>query len=385
MSSLQSEHGAVDPNSQSFWMPGNYQHTVKRTEDTFHACSDIVACFRERARVERQYAQQLRDWSNKWKPVVESSLLYGSLRKGWQGFLSSADRLAASHTSVCCSLVSEDGDRVHTWQKNNFHKKLFGGFKESHELKKSFAHAQKPWAKRLKKLEKAKKVYFKVSCKEQEARDRDAHAQGNPDFTIEKQKKIEEDRMLAHHETVKARAHYENALDDVNQYAPRYMEAMESVFEQSQDEERNRIVFLKQAFLSLHKHLDTANDEGVKTIYNELHDKLTAIDEQQDLLWWRNTYGPGMPTDWPRFQEWRPAKENMKRVKQKETTEKAVMIGGVRVRALYDYIGQDTEELSFQAGEEFLKVKDADEHDWCWGKKAGGTEGYYPANYVEVV
>lgn len=55
------------------WQPGNYQRTVKRTEDAFQACNDIVACFQERARVERQYAQQLSEWSNKWKPVVDSS------------------------------------------------------------------------------------------------------------------------------------------------------------------------------------------------------------------------------------------------------------------------------------------------------------------------
>lgn len=53
--------------------PGNYQQTVKRTEDSFQACNDIVTCFQERARVERLYAQQLNEWSNKWKPLVDTS------------------------------------------------------------------------------------------------------------------------------------------------------------------------------------------------------------------------------------------------------------------------------------------------------------------------
>lgn len=29
---------------------------------------------------------------------------------------------------------------------------------------------------------------------------------------------------------------------------------------------------------------------------------MASIDEQEDLRWWRNTHGPGMPTDWPHFQ-----------------------------------------------------------------------------------
>lgn len=31
-----------------------------------------MACFVERAKVEKQYAQQLSQWSNKWKFIVES-------------------------------------------------------------------------------------------------------------------------------------------------------------------------------------------------------------------------------------------------------------------------------------------------------------------------
>ncbi|XP_031690632.1 protein kinase C and casein kinase substrate in neurons protein 3 isoform X1 [Oncorhynchus kisutch] len=391
MSTLPPEVATEDATKQSFWMPGNYQRTVKRTEDAFQACNDIVVCFQERARVERQYAQQLSEWSNKWKPLVDSSPLYGSLLQAWQCFLSSADRLAALHSSVCRSLVSEDGDRVRTWQKETFHKKLFGGFKESQDFGTGFARAQKPWAKRLKKLDKARSAFHKVQRKEQTAKDREVHAKGNPDVAIEKQKKIQEERELAQQETEKVRARYEKVLEEVTRYAPRYMEEMECIFDQSQEEERKRISFLKQAFLSVHRHLDVTNNESVKAVYNELHNTLMAISEQDDLRWWKNTHGPGMPTDWPQFQEWTPEKKSKKGKKEKEvesqqgTIERSVMIGGVKVRALYDYDGQETDELSFKAGEEFLKTEDEDDQGWCRGMKDGGREGLYPANYVETV
>lgn len=155
---------------------------------------------------------------------------------------------------------------------------------------------------------------------------------------------------------LQVRARYEKFLDEVNRYVPRYMEEMETIFDQSQDEERKRIVFLKQTFLSIHKHLDVTNNErfvtisresdlrpvmsdliglllwifffflifvflkhlcesrktealksfllclSVRAVYSDLHNTLMAIDEQEDLRWWKNTYGPGMPTDWPHFQ-----------------------------------------------------------------------------------
>lgn len=41
---------------------------------------------------------------------------------------------------------------------------------------------------------------------------------------------------------------------------------------------------------------------SVRAVYEELNGTLTAIDEQEDLRWWRSRHGPGMPTDWPHFQ-----------------------------------------------------------------------------------
>ncbi|XP_028989926.1 protein kinase C and casein kinase substrate in neurons protein 3-like isoform X2 [Betta splendens] len=376
-----------DGKKQSFWMPGNYVATVHRTEQSFQACNDIVACFAERAKVEKQYAQQLSQWSSKWKSIVDSRPLYGSLMRAWQCFFSSAERLAALHCSVSQALAAEEGGRVKTWQKETFPKKIFCGFKESHDNNASFSRAQKPWSKKLLKLEKTRAEYHKACQREQAAVDKEKQVSDSTEMSPEKKQKFTAAREKAAEERERTRERYEKTLEDVSTYTPRYMEEMEAVFEQAQEEERKRISFLKQVFLSIHRHLDVTNNESVKAVYSDLHSTLMSIDEQDDLKWWKNNHGPSMPTDWPKIEEWVPPVKKLKRKKrnQKGKESRPVMIGGVKVRALYEYKGEEEDELSFRAGEVFLKVEEEDDQGWCRGVLSGGKEGFYPANYVQVV
>ncbi|XP_069764983.1 protein kinase C and casein kinase substrate in neurons protein 1 [Narcine bancroftii] len=390
--------------SNSFWMPDRYKSTAKRVDDGYKVCNDIILCFQERAKIEKHYGLQIAAWSRKWKPLVEASPMYGTLLKAWHAFLTSADRLSQLHMEIHKSLETEEMGKIRKWQKEMYHKKFFGGFKETHEVEHGFRKAQKPWAKKLKKAGKLKKLYHVKRKKERVAFLQESSCKANPAVPSRKHQQLQRLREKRSQEAEKVKQRYIKAIEDLNKYNPKYMEEMEMVFAQSQQLDQKRTVFLRQVFLSIHRHLDVTKNESFRSIFEGLHHTVLSINDQSDLKWWRNTYGPGMPTNWPYFEEWSPETEKItdKKGKGQKEGEKVVLqslslnkgyalgedgtnIPGVRIRALYDYSSQESDELSFKAGQELTKVEDEDEQGWCKGYLDGGRIGLYPANYVEVI
>ncbi|KAG8140405.1 hypothetical protein E2320_003076, partial [Naja naja] len=311
MSVIYSEVAADEPTTNSFWMPNHYQNTVKRLDDGYRVCDQIVACFQERAKIERNYALMMDEWTRKWRPLVDASPAYGTLLHAWQAFLGASERLSRLHMEMQRALVSEDAGRIRSWQHDSYHRKLFGGFKEACELENGFQRAQKPWTKKLKKAEKAKTLYHKACRKEHIAtlRESGIQAASGAEVSPDRQRTLREEHQRCSQETNKVRERYEKALQELDRCSPRYMEEMESVFEQGQALEQRRIVFLKSAFLALHR-----------PVYSDLHQAIEEINDQEDLKWWRNRNGPGMPMNWPKFEDWSPDHERPQ-VKIKKTKE----------------------------------------------------------------
>ncbi|XP_048658993.1 protein kinase C and casein kinase substrate in neurons protein 2 isoform X1 [Marmota marmota marmota] len=483
----------LEVSSDSFWEVGNYKRTVKRIDDGHRLCSDLMSCLHERARIEKAYAQQLTEWARRWKQLVEKGPQYGTVERAWMAVMSEAERVSELHLEVKASLMNEDFEKIKNWQKEAFHKQMMGGFKETKEAEDGFRKAQKPWAKKLKEVEAAKKAHH-AACKEEKlAISREANSKADPSLNPEQLKKLQDKVEKCKQDVLKTKEKYEKALKELDQGTPQYMENMEQVFEQCQQFEEKRLRFFREVMLEVQKHLDLSNVAGYKTIYRDLEQSIKAADAVEDLRWFRANHGPGMAMNWPQFEDedWsadlnrtlsrrekkkaadgitltginqtgdqsmqskpsssvsphsnlsvlnNPAQSAQSQssynpfededdtgstVSEKEDT-KAKNVSSyektqsyptdwsddesnnpfsstdangdsnpfdedttsgteVRVRALYDYEGQEHDELSFKAGDELTKIEDEDEQGWCKGRLDSGQVGLYPANYVEAI
>ncbi|KAM4676303.1 protein kinase C and casein kinase substrate in neurons protein 2 isoform 1-T3 [Discoglossus pictus] len=476
MSGTYDDSVGVEVSSDSFWEIGNYKRTVRRIDDGHRLCNDLMNCIHERARIEKAYAQQLTEWSKRWKQLVEKGPQYGTVEKAWHALMTEAEKVSELHLEVKNALMNEDFEKIKNWQKEAFHKQMMGGFKETKEAEDGFRKAQKPWAKKLKEVEGCKKAYH-AACKEEKlATSRETNSKADPALNPEQLKKLQDKVEKSKQDVQKSKEKYEKSLKDLDGATPQYMENMEQVFEQCQQFEEKRLRFFRDVLLEVENHLDLSTVENYGNIYRDLEYSIKAADVQEDLKWFNSNQGPGMSMNWPQFEEWSADLNRTLSRREKKKPGEGVTLTGishsgeqptlqnkhsshlsvqsvqssvnpfeeeeenesviekedsksknvssyektyptewsddesnnpfasndtngdsnpfeddtpagmeVRVRALYDYEGQEHDELSFKAGEELTKIEDEDEQGWCKGRLDGGQVGLYPANYVESV
>ncbi|KAL1110216.1 hypothetical protein AAG570_008293 [Ranatra chinensis] len=464
--------------SDSFWEPGNYKRTTKRIEDGYRLCSDLIALIQERADIEKAYAKSLKGWSKKWHDLIEKGPEYGTTEAAWKGMLVESERLCDLHIRVKDDLCNDVIQNVKSWQKETYHKSMIQ-IKERKEMEDSFKKAQKPWAKLLSKVNKAKTDYHNACKTERSASNQERNANADSSLSMDQVKKMQDRVMKTKEDVQRGKEKYEVALQELNSYNPKYMEDMTVVFDKCQAMETQRLQFFKDTLFSIHKYLNISQDPILPQIYEEFYHTINNADHEKDLKWWSNNHGVHMAMNWPQFEDYTEEFRDIAKGKSKDsipagnitlinqrhvgedvqeypptnnksaTQKKLPAVSGptvqvventdaksdqqqkspeikpsqsngasnsitngngrgadvnpfdedewdegetlvdngepgIPVRALYDYEGAESDELSFKQGDTFEKLEDEDEQGWCKGRKEGRV-GLYPANYVEPV
>merc|ERR1719394_1432165 len=292
-----------NPGSDSFWEPGNYKRTTKRVEDGEKLCKDLILLVQERANIEKEYAKQLKQWSNKWESIIQKGPEYGTTEAAWKAVLVEADRRCELHIKVKDNLLNEVVNSIKNWQKDNYHKQMMQ-LKEKKEMEDQFKKAQKPWAKLLEKVEKCKSNYHTACKNEKTAVNQERNATKDSSLSQDQVRKLQDKVSKCQEAVKKSKENYELALLDITNYNSRYQEDMTDVFERCQRKEAQRLQTIKDTMFSIHKCLNIAEDPTLPQIYDEFYHTVNNADHDKDLRWWSNTHGVNMPMAWPQFEEY---------------------------------------------------------------------------------
>lgn len=119
-----SDDANLQPDSDSFWEPGNYKKTTKRTEDGSKLCTDLITLVRERAEIEQMYAKNLRQWSKKFLDLIEKGPEYGTTESACKAILIEAEKRCDLNLSIRDDLCDKVIPEIKKWQKDNYHKTM---------------------------------------------------------------------------------------------------------------------------------------------------------------------------------------------------------------------------------------------------------------------
>eukprot|EP00088_Acartia_fossae_P017713 TRINITY_DN2012_c0_g1_i2.p1 TRINITY_DN2012_c0_g1~~TRINITY_DN2012_c0_g1_i2.p1 ORF type:complete len:472 (-),score=85.44 TRINITY_DN2012_c0_g1_i2:190-1605(-) len=355
-----SDDAPVLPGSESFWEPGNYKRTTKRIEDGEKLCKDLIALVQERANIEKEYAKMLKNWSNKWNKHIENGPEYGTTEAAWKGVCSEADKSCELHLRVKDNLLNEVVNSIKNWQKDNYHRAMMQ-LKEKKELEEQFRKAQKPWAKLLDKVNKAKSDYHTACKNERTAINQEKNANSDSSLSQDQVRKLQDKVSKCATSVKKTKEEYELALLDINNYNSRYMEDMTDVFERCQRKEAQRLQTFKETLFSIHKCLNVSQDPQLPSIYDEFYHTVNNADHEKDLRWWSNTHGVNMAMAWPQFEEYNSVKGGAKKATANGATKSTTVeqSGAVENRKSHES-AENLEAINPSTSSHFSSIKEND-------------------------
>lgn len=329
--SQHSDEALLVAGSDSFWEPGNYKRTSKRTEDGHRLCSELIQLVQERSEVEKAYAKGLRAWSRKWAEQIDKGPEYGTTEAAWKGALLEADRTCEMHLRVRDRLLNDVVPQVKSWQKENFHRSMMQ-LRERRELDEAFKKAQKPWAKLLDRVNKARSDYHTACKGERSATNQERNASADSSLSPDQVKKLQDRVAKCKEEVQRTRERYEAALQEINDYNAKYMEDMTVVFEKCQEFEQRRLQFFKEMLFAIHGCLNISVDAELPQIYEEYRHTIQNADASKDLKWWSNNHGVGMAMNWPQFEEYTPEVQHIHRKEKKGIDAGGITLTSVNTR-----------------------------------------------------
>lgn len=310
-------HLNQQPAEKSFLEIGQWKRATERIVQGNESLNNLAQMIQERATLEKKYSSDLQKWNLKFSKIINKSSEYNSTRHAWMESLDEAVKLAELHTTIADSLEEQSLKKVQLFQKENYKKKMMGGFKQVQRYEKEFTKAQKVWEDLYKKQHRAGNEYYQAinsrKSSEKELKNQtmnldQAEKTGGSGANIDKLKqKIEglKQKLEKAEKTVNDnRETYQKAVDTCTAEKDRYIDDMNTVYKKTQLDEEKRLKFVRDVLFDVHQRIDLSTIEKFKRIYEDHEFAILKLDVESDIQWWHNTRGMGVMMQWPQFEEY---------------------------------------------------------------------------------
>ncbi|CAG5097506.1 Oidioi.mRNA.OKI2018_I69.XSR.g15105.t2.cds [Oikopleura dioica] len=402
----------------AFYDIGGHNPAAKQIDDGMKAAGHLFNMMDAMQKLQMKTAKEFEKYASTHEAKISKIVEYDPVKQVMLEQIKIARCAAAHHRAIAAEINEKCSQPAKTWKEDTWKKSFFGPSNAQKEQTKKFKQAQDSWEKMYKKNVQLRDQFYKAAKLENDLQTKSADLQAKDQ----------------HYRTSS-----QELVDEKDNYVRRMNEAFEAAmeFEKQRLQKTSELIGNFNEALGLEKNENMvfelkAKEKGAESEKFNVIDTLESVAESaqsiditQNLQIYNNTMGPNNAVNmvWPEYQPYDELAQAQKLSGSSASGNVAAGTEGVyNQSAQYDspppqkspsydsepesepepqvqiadtggeytamvkhpWTKQDDDELELTEGEMIYVLGEPDEEGWCKGRKQDGTEGLFPADYVDM-
>ncbi|UJR33593.1 hypothetical protein I4U23_021030 [Adineta vaga] len=287
---------------KGFCEPNQYKAAIDRCRGGYESCEMFIEIFSERARIERDYINNLEKWSAASIKEIGQSKEFGTNKKVWIESIRASKEIGDTHADIVKRIQENVIDKMVNYKKENYGKSILH-VKKIKEFERDFEHAQKSWIKLLDKINRAKKDYQDAHRQLKKAETAEKIIESDRGAEDEQKTRVKLSVSTYKKESEALKSKYLQSIEEMKNSRPNYENSMKEILDRTHSFERKRLAQFKLLFTALHQALLIEKDPHMALMTENFNKSLTGHDIDKDIQWWNSHFGSDTNTAWPSFED----------------------------------------------------------------------------------
>ena len=287
---------------KGFCQPHQYKAAIDRCKGGQESCDLFIDIFSQRAKIERDYIDDLEKWASTSIKDISRSKEFGTNKKTWIETIRASAEISKAHKDISDRLQNDVINKMVDFKKDHYGRSVVH-VKKIKEFDRDFEQVQKPWLKLLEKIDRARKEYEDAQQLLKRAETAEKIIESDHGAETDQKNKVKLSVSTHKKESEAAKNKYQQYIEEMKNTRPSYENSMKEVLDRTHEFERKRLNQFKMLFTALH-HSQLIDRNSHLQDMNELFTKaVKSHDIEKDIQWWNSHFGSDTNTIWPSFEE----------------------------------------------------------------------------------